>query len=109
MNRPFGWLDIVRLGLVQAALGAVTVLTISTLNRVMVVEWSLPALLPGVLVALHYAVQVLRPQFGYGSDSGGRRISRPRASAALARAFNGRMARRTATSAMITSTSTRSR
>jgi hypothetical protein len=46
---------IFRLGLVQAALGAVVVLTTSTLNRVMVVELALPALLPGALVALHYA------------------------------------------------------
>jgi hypothetical protein len=38
-------------GLVQAALGAVVVLTTSTLNRVMVVELALPALLPGLLVA----------------------------------------------------------
>ena len=44
---PFGWLAIFRLGLVQAALGAIVVLTTSTLNRVMVVELSLPALLPG--------------------------------------------------------------
>ena len=59
--------------MVQAALGAVVVLVTSTLNRVMVVEYALPALLPGVLVALHYAVQLIRPRFGYGSDRGGRR------------------------------------
>ena len=53
---PFGWLGIVRLGLVQAALGAIVVMTTSTLNRVMVVELGLPALLPGLLVGLHYAV-----------------------------------------------------
>ena len=35
---PIGWLGIVRLGLVQASLGAIVVLTTSTLNRVMVVE-----------------------------------------------------------------------
>ena len=70
---PFGWLGIFRLGLVQAALGAIVVLTTSTLNRVMVVELALPAMLPGALVALHYAVQVLRPRLGYGSDLGGRR------------------------------------
>jgi len=70
---PLGWLGILRLGLVQAALGAVVVLTTSTLNRVMVVELALPAVLPGLLVGLHYAVQVLRPRFGHGSDSGGRR------------------------------------
>lgn len=68
-----GWLGIVRLGLVQAMLGAVVVLTTSTLNRVMVVELALPALLPGLLVALHYAVQLSRPRMGFGSDVGGRR------------------------------------
>jgi BCD family chlorophyll transporter-like MFS transporter len=71
--RQLGWLGIVRLGLVQAALGAIVVLVTSTLNRVMVVEYKLPAMLPGALVALHYAVQMLRPRFGYGSDRGGRR------------------------------------
>jgi BCD family chlorophyll transporter-like MFS transporter len=69
---PLGWLGIIRLGLVQAALGAVVVLITSTLNRVMVVEYALPAVLPGMLVALHYAVQMIRPRFGYGSDRGGR-------------------------------------
>jgi len=69
----FGWLGIVRLGLVQAALGAIVVMTTSTLNRVMVVELGLPALLPGLLVGLHYAVQATRPRMGWGSDVGGRR------------------------------------
>jgi BCD family chlorophyll transporter-like MFS transporter len=68
-----GWPGIVRLGLVQTALGAIVVLTTSTMNRVMVVELALPAVLPGALVALHYALQVLRPRLGYGSDVGGRR------------------------------------
>ena len=68
-----GWIGIVRLGLVQTALGAIVVLTTSTLNRVMVVEMALPAVLPGLLVALHYAVQTTRPRWGYGSDVGGRR------------------------------------
>ncbi len=66
----FGWGRIARMGLVQAALGAVVVLTTSTLNRVMVVELALPALLPGFLVALHYLVQVARPRMGHGSDVG---------------------------------------
>jgi BCD family chlorophyll transporter-like MFS transporter len=73
MNRSFGWLSIARLGLVQACLGAVVVMTTSTLNRVMVVELALPALLPGILVAMHYLVQVARPRMGYGSDLGKRR------------------------------------
>ena len=68
-----GWTSIVRLGLVQAALGAVVVMVTSTFNRVMVVEYALPASLPGALVALHYAVQMIRPRFGHGSDRGGRR------------------------------------
>lgn len=71
--RGLGWPGIIRLGLVQAALGGIVVLTTSTLNRVMVVELALPALVPGALVALHHVLQVLRPRFGYGSDTGGRR------------------------------------
>jgi BCD family chlorophyll transporter-like MFS transporter len=71
--RPLSWFGIVRLGMVQAGLGAVVVLATSTMNRVMVVELALPAIIPGALVALHYGVQVLRPRFGHGSDTGGRR------------------------------------
>ena len=73
MSEVFGWMAIVRLGLVQACLGAVVVMTTSTLNRVMVVELALLALLPGILVAMHYLVQVARPRMGYGSDLGQRR------------------------------------
>ena len=69
---PLGWVGIVRLGLVQTALGAIVVLTTSTLNRVMVVELALPATLPGALVAWHHAVQMLRPRLGHGSDQSGR-------------------------------------
>lgn len=70
---PLGWVGILRLGLVQSALGSIVVLTTSTLNRVMVVELLLPATLPGALVALHYVVQLARPGFGHGSDVSGRR------------------------------------
>jgi BCD family chlorophyll transporter-like MFS transporter len=73
MERTFGWASIARLGLVQACLGAIVVLTTSTLNRVMVVELALPALLPGLLVGVHYAMQGFRPRMGFGSDVGGRR------------------------------------
>ena len=68
-----GWFGIFRLGLVQAALGAIVILTTSTLNRIMVVELALPALLPGALIGWHYAVQLSRPRWGYGSDVGGAR------------------------------------
>ncbi len=69
---PLGWPGIARLGLVQMSLGAVVVLTTSTLNRVMVVEMALPAMLPGALVGLHYAMGMLRPRWGHGSDRGRR-------------------------------------
>ncbi|UXH78569.1 BCD family MFS transporter [Roseateles amylovorans] len=73
MTTPFmGWLGVVRLGLVQSALGAIVVLTTSTLNRVMVVEMALPALLPGLLLGWHYLVQAARPRMGHGADQGRR-------------------------------------
>ena len=68
-----GWLSIVRLGLVQTCLGAIVVLTTSTLNRLMVIELALPAVLPGLLVALHYGIQMTRPNWGFISDQGGNR------------------------------------
>jgi len=43
-------------------------LTTSLLNRVMVIELALPAILPGALVALHYFIQLIRPRMGFGSD-----------------------------------------
>lgn len=73
MRTSLGWTGIVRLGLVQTALGAIVVLTTSTLNRVMVVELALAASIPGALVGLHYAVQILRPVWGHRSDGGRRR------------------------------------
>ncbi len=72
-NPVLSWFGIVRLGLVQTGLGAIVVLTTSTLNRVMVVELAMPAMLPGALVAVHYALQVFRPAWGHGSDLGARR------------------------------------
>ncbi|PKP85661.1 MAG: MFS transporter [Alphaproteobacteria bacterium HGW-Alphaproteobacteria-2] len=67
------WPDILRLGLVQMCLGAIVVLMTSTLNRLMVVELALPAVLPGFLVALHYGVQITRPHWGFRSDTAGNR------------------------------------
>lgn len=67
------WLQIARLGVVQLCLGAVVVLTTSTLNRLMVVELALPAMLSGALVALHSFVQITRPSWGFWSDAQGNR------------------------------------
>ena len=66
----FGWIAILRIGAVQAAIGAIVMLTTSVLNRVMVVEYGLAAAIPAGLVAWHYAVQLTRPLWGHGSDKG---------------------------------------
>lgn len=68
------WWQLARLGLVQAAMGAVVVLLTTTINRVIVVELSLPATVSGLLVALHFGVQlILRPRLGHDSDRSARR------------------------------------
>ena len=67
-QKTLGWFSIFRLGLVQACLGAVVVLMTSTLNRLMVVELSMAATVPGFLVGMHYAVQLSRPKWGLISD-----------------------------------------
>ncbi len=68
----FGFASVLRLGLVQACLGALIVLITATMNRVMVVELALPAMVPGALVALHYGVQLwLRPRMGHFADQHG--------------------------------------
>ena len=68
-----GWFGIVRLGLVQASIGAMVMLATTLLNRVMVVELGLAAAIPAGFVAWHYAVQLARPIWGHGSDRGGGR------------------------------------
>jgi BCD family chlorophyll transporter-like MFS transporter len=71
MSAPtLSWLSIIRLGLVQMSLGSIIVLTTSTLNRLMIVEAVLPAMIPGLLVALYYGTQVTRPAWGFFSDTG---------------------------------------
>ena len=63
------WLAIVRLGLVQTALGAVVVLCTATINRVMIVELSLLAMIPAALVGIYHGFQLLRPKWGHGADN----------------------------------------
>ena len=71
-ERAFGFASVLRLGLVQACLGGLIVLITATMNRVMVVELHLPAMVPGALVALHYGVQLwLRPRMGHFADQHG--------------------------------------
>ncbi|MEM7242531.1 MAG: BCD family MFS transporter [Pseudomonadota bacterium] len=70
-----GWGNLARLCLVNAAIGGMAALPVNLFNRLMTVELALPALLPGLLVALHYAVQISRPVWGYHSDAKGARAS----------------------------------
>lgn len=74
-SRPLGlsWFAIIRIGLVQAAIGGMVMLTTTVLNRLMVVEYALAAAIPAGLVGWHYAVQLCRPLWGHGSDRGGSR------------------------------------
>ena len=55
-QKTLGWFSIFRLGLVQACLGAIVVIMTSTLNRLMVVELSMAATIPGFLVGLHLSL-----------------------------------------------------
>ncbi|MEO0812291.1 MAG: BCD family MFS transporter [Myxococcota bacterium] len=73
MNGLRAWIAIVRMGLVQTALGGIVVLCLSVFSRVMTVELALAASIPGVLVTIHHVVQLSRPRWGYGADVSGRR------------------------------------
>ena len=68
-----GWTTLARLCLVNAAVGGLAALPVNLFNRLMTVELALPALLPGLLVALHYGVQLTRPMWGHRSDAKGGR------------------------------------
>ncbi|MEM0977411.1 MAG: BCD family MFS transporter [Pseudomonadota bacterium] len=68
-----GWGHIARLCLVNMAIGGMSALPVNLFNRLMTVELALPAILPGFLVALHYAVQLSRPVWGHRSDTKGGR------------------------------------
>jgi MFS transporter, BCD family, chlorophyll transporter len=70
VQQGLGWLQIVRLGLVQSAIGALVMMATSLLNRIMVVEYAMAAAIPAGLVAWHYTVQLSRPLWGHGSDKG---------------------------------------
>lgn len=62
-----------RLCLTNMAIGGLTALPINLFNRLMAVELGLLATLPGLLVALHYGVQLTRPVWGHRSDAKGGR------------------------------------
>ncbi len=68
-----GWGGIARLCLCNMAIGGLAALPVNLFNRLMTVELSWPALLPGLLVALHYGVQMTRPYWGHRADAKGGR------------------------------------
>lgn len=67
------WLTIVRFGLVQGSVAAITVLPLTTLPRLIQNELGLFALFAGALVAVYYGAQVSRLFVGAFSDIVGRR------------------------------------
>ena len=73
VSNTLGWGALARLCLVNMAIGGLAALPVNLFNRLMTVELALPALLPGLLVALHYAVQLSRPVWGHRSDAKGGR------------------------------------
>ena len=68
-----GWGGIARLCLTNMAIGGLAALPVNLFNRLMTVELAWPAILPGLLVALHYGVQMTRPYWGHRSDAKGGR------------------------------------
>lgn len=72
-QNTLGWGLLARLCLVNAAIGGMAALPVNLFNRLMTVELMLPAILPGLLVALHYGVQLTRPVWGHRSDAKGGR------------------------------------
>ncbi len=71
--KGLSWFAIIRIGLVQASIGAMVMLITTVLNRLMVVEYALAGAIPAGLVGWHYAVQLGRPLWGHGSDKGASR------------------------------------
>ncbi|MEX3017333.1 MFS transporter [Gymnodinialimonas hymeniacidonis] len=68
-----GWGGIARLCLCNMAIGGLAALPVNLFNRLMTVDLGWPAILPGLLVALHYGVQMTRPMWGHRSDAKGGR------------------------------------
>ena len=62
-------LTMFRLGLFQMALGIMSILTLGVLNRVMIEELKVPALIAAGTIAMHQFVSPTRVWFGQISDS----------------------------------------
>lgn len=64
-----GLVTMFRLGLFQMALGMMSVLTLGVLNRIMIDELKVPALITALAIAAHQFVSPVRLWFGQMSDS----------------------------------------
>lgn len=64
---PMG--QLLRLSLFQVSVGMATVMLLGTLNRVMIVELSLPAMLVAVMIALPVLIAPFRALLGFRSDT----------------------------------------
>ena len=63
-----GILTMLQLGLFQMGLGVMSLLTLGVLNRLMIAELKVPALLVGLTIAMHQFVSPARLWFGQMSD-----------------------------------------
>ncbi len=63
------WGQLVRLGLFQVSVGMAQVLLVGTLNRVMIVELSVPAMVVAAMIAIPVLVAPFRAILGYRSDT----------------------------------------
>ncbi|MCY4152898.1 MAG: MFS transporter [Aestuariivita sp.] len=61
--------QLLRLSLFQLTVGMATVLLLGTLNRVMIVEMSLPAVLVAIMIALPVLIAPFRALLGFKSDT----------------------------------------
>ena len=64
---PMG--QLLRLSLFQLSVGMATVLLLGTLNRVMIVELSIPAMLVALMIAIPVLVAPFRAFLGHRSDT----------------------------------------
>ncbi|MFM7677151.1 MAG: BCD family MFS transporter [Synechococcus sp.] len=66
---PLRWIDVLRLSLFQGCVGAMAAVFVGMLNRVMITELTLPALLVGGALACEQFVAPSRVLFGHLSDN----------------------------------------
>jgi MFS transporter, BCD family, chlorophyll transporter len=62
------WLSVLRLGLFQFGVGLSLAPITGTLNRVLITDLGIPAVVVALLISLHYFVSPVRAMIGYKSD-----------------------------------------